>query len=99
MTASTTAPSSRRIDRWRPIRPVRYLAAATDIYLRLRMVEDLEAGATQHRLRAGPVRNPPVRLVSRVLLLDEVQPRVTGPLEEAGLRERVVLLERLHRVA
>src|SRR2546423_11683519 len=100
MTASTTvSPFSRRIHGARPVGAIRHLAAAADVDLRLRMVDDLKAGASEHRLRAGPVRDPPVRLVPGVLLLDEMQSGAAGPLEKAGLRERVIVRERFHCIA
>src|SRR3954465_10373165 len=40
-------------------------------HLRLRMVEDREAGAAQHRLEAGPIGDPPVGGIAGVKRLDE----------------------------
>ena len=56
--------AARRIDR--AVLAGGALRAAADEDLLLRVGHDLEAGAAQHRLRAGAVRNPPVRRVLRV---------------------------------
>src|SRR5215217_2688026 len=66
------------------------LSGAADVDLRLRVFDELEAGAAQHRLRTGRVRRPPVGPVAGVLVLDEVQLRVAGILEVILLEEAVV---------
>ena len=85
-------PPRNRIDRARPRRP---LGAAADVDLRLRVLEDREAGAPQHRLGGGGVRRPPVGRVAGVAVLDEVQLRIAGPVELRLLEEVVVLGDRL----
>ncbi len=54
------------------------------------MVGDGEARAPEHGLSAGPVRNPPVRRVGRVAVLDEVEHRIAGLLEVRRLAEVVI---------
>ncbi len=63
---------------------------AADEYLLLGMRRDLKAGASQHRFGARAIRNPPVRRVLGVLMLDEIHPRVRGMLEVIGIGERIV---------
>src|SRR5436305_4148150 len=40
--------------------------------LKLRIGDDLQPGAAQHGFRRGAVRDPPIRLIAGVFLLDEV---------------------------
>src|SRR3954454_11908545 len=47
-----------------------------DQHLLFRMVDDVKAGAPEHCLRARKIRDPPVRVVIRVLVLHEIHQRV-----------------------
>src|SRR5579883_3651650 len=62
------------------------------------MLEDVEAGAAQQRLGAGPVGNPPIRLVMRVTPLDELESRESRLIENRLFPERVVLGEHRHLI-
>src|SRR3954471_19455104 len=58
------------------------LPAAADVDLVLGMIADHEAGAAQHRLHAGAVRDPPVRRIAGVALLHEVHARESTLVED-----------------
>src|SRR5947207_2519779 len=62
--------------------------------LLLGVVRDLEACAAQHRLSRGAIGDPPVGVVSRVPLLDEVHLREIGPLKDLALGKRIVVFDR-----
>src|SRR3954447_236898 len=66
-------------------------AAAADIDLVLGMVSDRESRAAKHRFHAGPVRNPPVRRIAGIALLDEVHARIAALVEDARFEERIVV--------
>src|SRR5689334_18229260 len=72
---------------------------ATEIDLFLRVLKDREAGTAEHRLDRRPVRNPPVRLVLRVAVLDEMHSREKRLLENFGVGDWVILLQRLYFTA
>src|SRR4051795_4069873 len=67
---------------------VRPFAETADVDFALRMSDDPEPGAAQHRLRAGAVGNPPVGRIVGVALLDEMQLGKGRRLEQLRLPER-----------
>src|SRR5438270_7999218 len=70
------------------------IAPLADVDLVLGMLNNLKARAAQHGLGAGAIWDPPVGGVVRVAVLDEVHRGIGGVLENAGLPEWVVALER-----
>lgn len=48
------------------------------------MIDDLKAGAPKHRLRAGAVRNPPIRRIARVSFFDKIHPVVDPEPDQPG---------------
>src|SRR4051812_13636486 len=72
---------------------------AADVDLALGMIDDAEAAAAQHRLDARAVRNPPVRRILRVLLLDEIHQRIAVALKHRVIPERIVVGDAGHVVA
>jgi hypothetical protein len=61
---------------------------AADEHLGFRMIDDLQAGAAEHRFRARAVRKPPVRRIVRVFVLDEIHQRMTSAAHRACARYR-----------
>src|SRR2546423_14053136 len=69
------------------------LAAPANIDFAFRVGRDHEAGAAQHGLYAGAVRNPPVGPVFRIFMLDEVQLGISNIVEMLRLPEVIILLQ------
>src|SRR3954462_1441693 len=62
-----------------------------DPSLKFRIGDDLESRAAQHRFRGGAVRDPPVRLIACILLLDEIHAGEARLGEDLGVPEVVVV--------
>src|SRR3954453_20143261 len=68
-------------------------APLADVYLFFGMIGDIEAGTPQHRLHTGAIRDPPVRAVTRIMMLNEVHFREVIVVEDVSLPERVIVFD------
>src|SRR5437868_10483892 len=60
------------------------------VNLLFRVLEYLETGTPQHCFSAGAVRDPPVGLIVRILVLDEMHYRVAWLVEHFGFENRII---------
>src|ERR1043166_5479712 len=72
--------------------------APTNEHFVLRVVENFEPGAPQHRFDAGAIWNPPVGRIAGVPFFNEKHFRETCALERVHIPKSVVVINRLNLI-